>query len=329
MGAPGPPGGFDAQKYMRGGQYAPQIHPSQGQGGHPATSGGFYSQPVPSAFPTASFAPSASVAPKSSSFPPLPGGGAMFNAANVPQGAGAIPNPFYFARDRGQGGGGYAGGGGAPGPLPVPKAGDFSLGGGGGSHPSPTASSAAGASVGQERGAVGVSSSPLDGARLMALLTTQSAAEGGGDGAAGSVVPELEVAASEGKFGGAKAPAMTMASAGTVTSSTVPAGLPKALQDSKLPRGRVLQGERIVYDVDVRRADEAQPQLEVRSICAYGSDPEPILGRQIAVNKDFICYGLRGANIRIINPTAESKTLLRGHGEVREGGGECVAVKSM
>ena len=298
MGAPGPPGGYVEQKYLRTGQYAPQ-----GQPPHLPSSTGFYSQPAPSPYPPSSFPPSASAAPKSSSFPPLPGGATIFNVTSGPQGPPPTLNPYYFARDHGPPAAGYP---------PTSQQAEFSSGGAIPPHSSPTTSAAPAASVTQDRGAVPASSSPLDGARLMALLTTQSAAASGGEEEVGAVLSDLELAASEGKFATVKPPPLPT----SVASSLAPAPLPKSLQDSKLPRGRVLKGERIVYDVDVRKPEEAQPQLEVRPITTYGSDPEPILGRQIAVNMNYICYGVRGGAIRIINLTAELRALLRGHSNV-------------
>lgn len=300
MGAPGPPGGFVEQKYMRTGQYAPQV-----QSPHLPASTAFYSQQTPSPYPPSSFPPSASVPPKSSSFPPLPGGATMFSVSSAPQGPAPALNPYYFARDHGSPTSGY------PSAPPTSPQVDFPPSGAIPLHPSSTTSTTPAASIIQDRGVAPASSSPLDGARLMALLTTQSAAAGGGEDEVGTALSELELAASEGKFAAVKPPPLPTGVAGSLP-------LPKSLQDSKLPRGRQLKGERIIYDVDVRKAEEAQPQLEVRPITTYGSDPAPILGRQIAVNMDYICYGLRGAAIRIINLTAELRALLRGHSNVRE-----------
>lgn len=72
----------------------------------------------------------------------------------------------------------------------------------------------------------------------------------------------------------------------------------------------------MVYDVDVRVHGEAQPQLEVTPITKYGSDPQPVLGRQIAVNKSYICYGLKQGNIRVLNINNASRSLLRCHTQV-------------
>jgi enhancer of mRNA-decapping protein 4 len=85
---------------------------------------------------------------------------------------------------------------------------------------------------------------------------------------------------------------------------------------SKLPKGRFLRGEHVIYDVDVRRSGEVQPQLEVSPITVYTSDPVLLMGRQIAVNRRYICYGLRAGNIRILNVNTALRALLRGHTQV-------------
>jgi len=90
---------------------------------------------------------------------------------------------------------------------------------------------------------------------------------------------------------------------------------------SKLPKGRHLIGEHAVYDIDVRMAGEVQPQLEVTPITKYASDPGLVLGRQIAVNKSYICYGLKLGAIRVLNINTALRYLLRGHTQVG-----CVAV---
>ncbi|KAM7251002.1 hypothetical protein ACFE04_022885 [Oxalis oulophora] len=83
----------------------------------------------------------------------------------------------------------------------------------------------------------------------------------------------------------------------------------------KQPKGRVLIGENVVYDIDVRLPNELQPQLEVTPITKYTSDPLLSVGRQIAVNKVYICYGLRQGNIRVLNINNASRSLLRGHAQ--------------
>lgn len=93
-------------------------------------------------------------------------------------------------------------------------------------------------------------------------------------------------------------------------------GVPARMPSSKVPRGRHLVGDSVVYDVDVRLAGEVQPQLEVTPITKYGSDPQLVLGRQIAVNQSYICYGLKHGNIRVLNINTASRSLLRGHTQV-------------
>ncbi|KAK9152345.1 hypothetical protein Syun_010654 [Stephania yunnanensis] len=81
----------------------------------------------------------------------------------------------------------------------------------------------------------------------------------------------------------------------------------------KLPKGRHLVGDHVVYDVDVRLQGEVQPQLEVTPITKYVSDPGLVLGRQIAVNRTYICYGLKLGPIRVLNINTALRALLRGH----------------
>ncbi|KAE8098914.1 hypothetical protein FH972_016942 [Carpinus fangiana] len=90
---------------------------------------------------------------------------------------------------------------------------------------------------------------------------------------------------------------------------------PIRMPSSKLPKGRHLGGDRVVYDVDVRLEGETQPQLEVTPITKYQSDPHLVFGRQIAVNKSYICYGLRQGNIRVLNINTALRSLLRGHAQ--------------
>uniref|UniRef100_A0A1J3IE35 Enhancer of mRNA-decapping protein 4 n=1 Tax=Noccaea caerulescens TaxID=107243 RepID=A0A1J3IE35_NOCCA len=90
---------------------------------------------------------------------------------------------------------------------------------------------------------------------------------------------------------------------------------PCRVPSCKLPKGRRLVGEHAVYDVDVRLHGEIQPQLEVTPITKYGSDPQLVVGRQIAVNKVYICYGLKGGNIRVLNINTALRALFRGHSQ--------------
>ncbi|KAL5225959.1 hypothetical protein ABZP36_012598 [Zizania latifolia] len=87
------------------------------------------------------------------------------------------------------------------------------------------------------------------------------------------------------------------------------------MPSSKMPRGRILgPGDKAVHDVDSRLPGEAQPpQLEVTPITKYTSDPGLVLGRQIAVNRSYIVYGLKLGNIRVLNINTALRSLLRGH----------------
>ncbi|KAK7387201.1 hypothetical protein VNO78_27790 [Psophocarpus tetragonolobus] len=134
-------------------------------------------------------------------------------------------------------------------------------------------------------------SNPNAGARLMALLGNPSPAP------PQPPPPEFVPASSSAVLAAASAAAAALT----------------RLPSSKVPKGRHLAGEHVVYDIDVRLPGEVQPQLEVAPITKYGSDPNPVLGRQIAVNKSYICYGLKQGNIRVLNIHTAVRSLLRGH----------------
>jgi enhancer of mRNA-decapping protein 4 len=98
----------------------------------------------------------------------------------------------------------------------------------------------------------------------------------------------------------------------------MPPAPPARMASSKMPRGRLLgSGDRAVYDVDSRLPGESSPpQLEVTPITKYTSDPGLVLGRQIAVNRTYIVYGLKMGNIRVLNINTALRSLLRGHSQV-------------
>lgn len=78
--------------------------------------------------------------------------------------------------------------------------------------------------------------------------------------------------------------------------------------------GKRVFGDYVAYDVDaVEEGREPSQQLEVNPITKYGSDPLLLFGRQIAVNKHYVCYGLKGGNIRVLNLNTATRSLLRGH----------------
>ncbi|KAG5090830.1 hypothetical protein JHK82_049608 [Glycine max] len=140
-------------------------------------------------------------------------------------------------------------------------------------------------------------SNPNAGARLMALLGNPSPTP------PQPPPPEFVPASSSSSPSSSAILAAASAAAAALT----------RLPSSKVPKGRRLVGEHVAYDVDVRLPGEVQPQLEVAPITKYGSDPNPVLGRQIAVNKSYICYGLKQGNIRVLNIHTAVRSLLRGH----------------
>ncbi|MED6131689.1 hypothetical protein PIB30_012127 [Stylosanthes scabra] len=114
--------------------------------------------------------------------------------------------------------------------------------------------------------------------------------------------------------------AVLLPSSGSQPPQALPAGVvspqgsaPMRMLSSKLPKGRHLIGDNVVYDIDVRLPGEVQPQLEVTPITKYASDPGLVLGRQIAVNRSYICYGLKLGAIRVLNINTALRYLLRGH----------------
>ncbi|KAL5981340.1 hypothetical protein ACLOJK_015395 [Asimina triloba] len=108
-------------------------------------------------------------------------------------------------------------------------------------------------------------------------------------------------------------PPAASAGAAAMLASAPPQPAPLRLPSSKLPKGRHLVGDRVVYDIDDRLPGEAQPQLEVTPITKYVSDPSLVLGRQIAVNRTYICYGLKLGAIRVLNINTALRSLLKGH----------------
>ncbi|KAK4744078.1 hypothetical protein SAY87_010390 [Trapa incisa] len=103
------------------------------------------------------------------------------------------------------------------------------------------------------------------------------------------------------------------AAASSSLSPSTPLVGPAQTPSTNASIGWHLRGEHLVYDVDVRVPGEVQPQLEVTPITKYASDPQLVLGRQIAVNSSYICYGLKQGNIRVLNMNTASRSLLRGH----------------
>ncbi|KAJ0986941.1 hypothetical protein J5N97_005297 [Dioscorea zingiberensis] len=141
---------------------------------------------------------------------------------------------------------------------------------------------------------------PNPGARLMALLGS---------------APPLESAVSMPPAPPSEPPILHAIPSAPPAVTAVVQPPPARKQSSKMPRGRHLGGrDRVVYDVDSRLPGESQPpQLEVTPITKYASDPGLVLGRQIAVNRTYICYGLKLGAIRVLNINTALRSLLRGH----------------
>ncbi|KAL8160114.1 hypothetical protein V2J09_001651 [Rumex salicifolius] len=142
--------------------------------------------------------------------------------------------------------------------------------------------------------------SPNSGARLMALLSAPASAP----------FPPMQESSGVSEL---LVPVLPSVQPGHAITAAISQPPPLRMPSSKIPRGRYLTGERVVYDVDVRLQGEVQPQLEVTPITKYVSDPGLILGHQIAVNKTYICYGLKLGAIRVLNINTAWRSLLRGH----------------
>nr|GMC51675.1 enhancer of mRNA-decapping protein 4-like [Ipomoea batatas] len=154
-------------------------------------------------------------------------------------------------------------------------------------------------------------SSPNPGARLMALLSAPPSAHE-------IQQPSMPVPAIQPTTSGSDLSEFSVPTSVPLMPSVPSIGIihagsgPMRMPSSKLPKGRHLIGDHIVYDIDVRLPGEVQPQLEVTPITKYGSDPGLVLGRQIAVNKTYICYGLKLGAIRVLNINTALRSLLKG-----------------
>lgn len=159
------------------------------------------------------------------------------------------------------------------------------------------------------------SSPALDSARLMALLTNHSS--GGLPVPTSLELPPTDSHTSDTYCEVSRPPAAVAPAVPSAPPvSLAPTSASGRIASNKLPKGRNLKGDHIVYDINIRLAGEAQPQLEASPITKYASDPQLLVGRQIAVNRSYICYGLRpNRHIRILNINTALRYLLRGHSE--------------
>ncbi|RVX14758.1 Enhancer of mRNA-decapping protein 4 [Vitis vinifera] len=157
---------------------------------------------------------------------------------------------------------------------------------------------------------------PNPGARLMALLSPPTTNLDLTQQPAMPVAPIQQPASGVSEFAASpNVPILPSAPPPGIPNPAVVTASPVRMPSSKLPKGRRLVGENVVYDVDVRLQGEVQPQLEVTPITKYVSDPGLVLGRQIAVNKTYICYGLKLGAIRVLNINTALRYLLRGHAQ--------------
>ncbi|GBG60627.1 hypothetical protein CBR_g8647 [Chara braunii] len=149
-------------------------------------------------------------------------------------------------------------------------------------------------------GTAGISAASL---QQSVMAGEDATATGPGDGGGPSGV--------EGSICGMGSGAVASASPSVLNSAPL---LPTSLSRvGRKAMGRVLTGTHVQFDIDRRQPGEAQPQLEVSPITVYGSEYVLALGRHIAVNKNYICYGLRQGTIRILNINTALRALLRGH----------------
>eukprot|EP00897_Mesotaenium_endlicherianum_P006820 jgi/Mesen1/6166/ME000317S05294 len=174
----------------------------------------------------------------------------------------------------------------------------------------------------------------LDGANLMALLNAQSSADRSSDSNGVSSVAEALAASSLGadaeSQGGRIAredsnppPALSPAQP---SAPPAPAAFVASHETSALTQlqtggssknraaGANLSNPNEVYDVEAA-GESKVTQLEVTPITVYGSEQLVAAGRQIAVNRSYICYALRAATIRILNVHTALRALLRGHSQ--------------
>eukprot|EP00249_Psilotum_nudum_P023723 c28961_g1_i2 orf=819-4334(+) len=97
----------------------------------------------------------------------------------------------------------------------------------------------------------------------------------------------------------------------SVTGNTLSSRIPF----SRVLKGQNLLGEHSVYDIDKQHPGEGPAQLEVFPISVYGRDPALVAGRQIAVNRRYICYCFRPGSIRILSRNVPIRALFEGHSQ--------------
>eukprot|EP00898_Chlorokybus_atmophyticus_P005860 jgi/Chlat1/6275/Chrsp44S00453 len=125
-----------------------------------------------------------------------------------------------------------------------------------------------------------------------------------------SVQPQID--ASSQRVLGSLAPMQLPATAtwGQQSRSSAPESTKKS--SGRPLNGRVLSGKEVV--VDVTQLPEGPPrQLEVAPITMINTELNQTFGTEIAANNNYICYGLRQGQMRVLKRDTAARTLLRGH----------------
>ncbi len=151
---------------------------------------------------------------------------------------------------------------------------------------------------------------PVDGAHLMALLTTHSGSDGPSkEGKTSTTVagpPQSSMerpCSSHGNTAEVSVPppAITPPMPTAPAVNLVLSSSFSTFSSNMLPKGQSLRGGNVIYDVDVRRSGEAQPQLEGRGLSTRSFPVISLMGRQIAVNRRYLCYATSGAIIQLLS----------------------------
>jgi hypothetical protein len=108
-----------------------------------------------------------------------------------------------------------------------------------------------------------------------------------------------------------KSPSATAAAAALAHAAASGAEVPGSPAVSRPPVGQPLTSAECVYNID--HPAGVPQELEVSPITVYNSDYNLSLGQSIAVNRNYICYGLKAGQIRVINLFTAGRALMRGH----------------
>ncbi|KAL0055405.1 hypothetical protein WJX82_000055 [Trebouxia sp. C0006] len=89
------------------------------------------------------------------------------------------------------------------------------------------------------------------------------------------------------------------------------AGLQKDKQTEAFSGRKILDEQKVVYDISMRSSQEQQPQLAVSAITKLASEAFYEVQQRIAVNDDYICYSLKAGQIRALHKTTGRRALLK------------------